>query len=230
MAYVMPNRCISLSFSTICSGVLTSGSFPSCRSRSPSSVVSRNGRNRARIRCSRSWALGGCLVDDDVEVGGPHDRVEVGADVAGVPGQDLRLARELLRCVGEVRVLRVPVGTPLVLVLATADAHLDATARDDVDRRGHFRQVRGLGSSCTCTSGPTAPARSRRMRFGLANLPSHAPARTAWSKGGGRAAARAARSSCAGTARARETQVPAPPRCAAHAAGIRPRCSGCRRR
>ena len=38
----------------------------------------------------------------------------------------------------------VAVGAPLVLVPAGADAHLDAAAGDDVDRRRDLREVRGV--------------------------------------------------------------------------------------
>ena len=38
----------------------------------------------------------------------------------------------------------VPVGAPLLLVPSAADAHLDASARDHVDRRGDLREVGGV--------------------------------------------------------------------------------------
>src|SRR5690606_24152860 len=56
----------------------------------------------------------------------------------------------------------VAVGTPLVLVPARADAHLDAPARDVVDRRGDLREVGGVAVAHARAHLPEAYARGAR--------------------------------------------------------------------
>jgi hypothetical protein len=67
------------------------------------------------------------LADDDVVVGRPDDRAEVGADFPAVRLQDLRLVREDVGLAVEVGVLRVLRGDAEGLLLAAAgDPQRDA--------------------------------------------------------------------------------------------------------
>ena len=56
----------------------------------------------------------------------------------------------------------VPVGAPLVLVPAAADAHLGASARDQVDGRGDLREVRRVAVAHRGAHLPEADAAGRR--------------------------------------------------------------------